>query len=71
VHDFVVRAISGHATVDMQAQYGTVSGDEVRRGLAKVISLAGIRGGQAPSSGLAGGHADGDPGVDVDAEALG
>jgi hypothetical protein len=43
VPDFVVRAISGHATVDMQAQYSTVSGDEVRPGLAnKVISWRGF-----------------------------
>jgi integrase len=43
VHDFVVRAISGHATVEMQSHYSTVAGDEVRAGLAKVIGLAGFR----------------------------
>ena len=42
VHDFVVRAISGHATVAMQDRYSSVGGEEVREGLAKVISLAGI-----------------------------
>ena len=42
VHDFVVRAISGHATTTMQEHYSSVSGDEVRRGLAKVIALAGM-----------------------------
>jgi integrase len=42
VHDFVVRAISGHATVAMQERYSSVAGDEVRAGLAKVISLAGF-----------------------------
>jgi hypothetical protein len=42
VHDFVVRAISGHATTSMQEHYSSVSGDEVRNGLAKVIALAGI-----------------------------
>lgn len=42
VHDFVVRAISGHATTDMQERYSSVGGDEVRTGLAKVIALAGI-----------------------------
>ena len=42
VHDFVVRAISGHATTSMQEHYSSVSGDEVRSGLAKVIALAGI-----------------------------
>ena len=41
VHDFVVRVISGHATVAMQERYRSVAGDEVRAGLAKVISLAG------------------------------
>ena len=47
VHDFVVRAISGHATTSMQEHYSSVSGDEVRTGLAKVIALAGIT--RAPS----------------------
>jgi integrase len=42
VHDFVVRAISGHATTSMQEHYSSVSGDEVRSGLGKVIALAGI-----------------------------
>ena len=42
VHDFVVRAISGHATTSMQEHYSSVSGDEVRTGLAKVIALAGL-----------------------------
>jgi integrase len=43
VHDFVVKAISGHATTTMQEHYSSVSGDEVRTGLAKVIALAGLR----------------------------
>jgi site-specific recombinase XerC len=43
VHDFVARAISGHATVEMQQLYSSVDGSEVRSGLAKVISLAGFR----------------------------
>ena len=43
VHDFVARAISGHATVEMQQLYSSVDGSEVRNGLAKVISLAGFR----------------------------
>lgn len=42
MHDFVVRSISGHATAAMQQHYSTVGGEEVRRGLAKVISLAGF-----------------------------
>jgi integrase len=42
VHDFVVKAISGHATTTMQEHYSSVSGDEVRTGLAKVIALAGL-----------------------------
>lgn len=43
VHDFVARAISGHATIEMQHHYSSVDGSEVRNGLAKVISLAGFR----------------------------
>lgn len=43
VHDFVARAISGHATVEMQAHYSSVAGSEVRANLAKVIDLAGFR----------------------------
>lgn len=43
VHDFVVRAISGHATTAMQERYSSVAGEEVRSGLAKVIELAGLR----------------------------
>ena len=42
VHDSVARAISGHATVEMQQLYSSVDGAEVRSGLAKVISLAGV-----------------------------
>lgn len=34
VHEFVVRAISGHATTTMQERYSSVSGDEVRTGSA-------------------------------------
>jgi hypothetical protein len=41
VHDFVAKAISGHATTSMQERY-SVSGEEVRTGLAKVIALAGL-----------------------------
>jgi integrase len=43
VHDFVARAISGHATMEMHQLYSSVDGAEVRSGLAKVISLAGFR----------------------------
>ncbi len=61
VHDFVVNAISGHATVQMHRHYSTVDGAEVRAGLAKVISLAGFvrahRGAATASSGDAGGDA--------------
>lgn len=42
VHDFVARAISGHATVEMQQLYSSVDGAEVRSGLAKVMSIAGL-----------------------------
>jgi integrase len=50
VHDFVVRAISGHATSSMQQHYSSVSGDEVRKGLAKVLVLAGLAGAVDESS---------------------
>lgn len=43
VNDLVTRAVSGHATETMQHHYSTVSQNEVREGLAKVISLAGFR----------------------------
>ncbi len=64
VHDFVVRAISGHATSAMQERYSSVAGEEVRAGLAKVISLAGFSrasGERNPESGYAGGYASADP----------
>jgi len=55
VHDFVVRAISGHATVAMQERYSSVAGEEVRAGLAKVISLAGFTRAREGESGDRGG----------------
>lgn len=39
LHDFVTRAVSGHATEAMQKRYSTVSSLEVQQGLAKVIEL--------------------------------
>lgn len=36
----VTRAVSGHATEVMQHHYSTVNGQEIREGIAKVISLA-------------------------------
>lgn len=66
VHDLVVRAISGHASAEMQQHYSTVAGEEVRAGLAKVISLAGFtqarkaEGGD-PKSGDQGGDGGGSP----------
>ncbi len=45
----VTRSISGHLTEGMQRHYSTVSGDEQRQALAKVIDLtrfqAGLDGG--------------------------
>ena len=38
--DIVTRSISGHSTPEMQRHYSTVSGDEMRAGLAKVIDIA-------------------------------
>jgi site-specific recombinase XerD len=49
LHDFVTRAISGHATVEMQQLYSSVAGSEVRSGLAKVIALVGLRTPEVPS----------------------
>lgn len=43
VNDLVTRSISGHATEAMQQHYSTVQQDEMRAGLAKVVSLAGVR----------------------------
>jgi len=39
----VTRAISGHATEQMQQNYSTVAQTEMREGIAKIISLAGVR----------------------------
>jgi integrase len=39
VQDVVTRSISGHLTEGMQRHYSTVSGEEQRRALAKVIDL--------------------------------
>ena len=43
VTDVVTRAISGHATESMQLHYSSVSGAEMKAGLARVVSLAGYR----------------------------
>ena len=57
VKDVVTRAISGHATESMQRHYSTVRQEEIRSGLARVVSLAGFRQalGQAGSGGVQGG----------------
>ncbi len=39
----MTRAISGHATEQMQQHYSTVAQTEMRQGIAKIISLAGVR----------------------------
>ena len=43
MRDLVTRAISGHATEQMQQHYSTVAQTEMREGIAKIISLAGVR----------------------------
>lgn len=43
VRDIVTRSVSGHSTEAMQHHYSTVSGQEQRDGLAKVIVLAKFR----------------------------
>lgn len=40
IHDVVTRAISGHATPEMQQRYSTARADEVKRALSKVASVA-------------------------------
>jgi integrase len=47
VEDIVTRSISGHLTEDMQRHYSTVSGDEQRVALAKVIDLTKAKGARA------------------------
>jgi hypothetical protein len=42
VADAVTRAVSGHSMEAMQRQYSTVNGEQMRRGLARVVSLAGF-----------------------------
>jgi hypothetical protein len=65
VHDFVTRATSGHATAAMQEHYSSVDGDEVRAGLAKLISLAGFAQSRAGESGARTGDKSGDQNVDT------
>jgi len=43
VRDIVTRAISGHATEQMQRHYSTVNNSEVEEAICKVISLARFR----------------------------
>ena len=50
VLDLVTRSISGHATEAMQHHYSTVSADEQRASIGKVIQLFG-NGGVNPSAG--------------------
>ena len=42
VTDVVTRAISGHATESMQRHYSSVSGEEMRSSLARVLQLVGV-----------------------------
>jgi hypothetical protein len=46
VQDVVTRSISGHLTEGMQRHHSTVSGDEQRRALAKVIDLTRVQAGR-------------------------
>ncbi len=58
VQDVVTRSISGHLTEGMQRHYSTVSGDEQRQALAKVIDLtrARVDGGAHLAGGQQGGQ---------------
>jgi integrase len=58
VQDVVTRSISGHLTEGMQRHYSTVSGDEQRQALAKVIDLTRVAAGRGPRPG-GGQHAEG------------
>jgi hypothetical protein len=57
VRDVVTRAVSGHVTEAMQRHYSTVAPDEMRQGLAKVVSLAGFK--EAMESARSGGAKSG------------
>jgi hypothetical protein len=61
VPDVVTRAVSGHVTEAMQRHYSTVSGEEMRENLAKVISLARVREAMAAEQEPQG-HAEGEVG---------
>jgi integrase len=43
VKDIVTSSVSGHSTEKMQQRYSTVAQAEMRSGIAKIISLAGVR----------------------------
>lgn len=43
VKDIVQRAICGHSTAKMTARYSTVAVEETRAGMAKVISMVGVK----------------------------
>jgi integrase len=59
VRDIVTRSVSGHSTEAMQRHYSTVSSQEQRDGLAKVIVLAKFR--EVAGLGGSGSGADGQP----------
>jgi hypothetical protein len=71
VHDLVVRAISGHATFEMQQHHSTVAGEEVRADLAKVISLAGFAKARQTEGGDTGGDVVREGGGDTAGDARG
>ena len=43
VRDIVTRAVSGHATEEMQRHYSTVHQHEIRDGIARIVSLGEFR----------------------------
>jgi len=59
VKDIVTRAISGHATEEMQRLYSTVNFREQEESIAKVISLAQAREVLERAKGLCSGGAPG------------
>lgn len=43
VRDIVTRAVSGHATEEMQRHYSTVHQNEIREGIARIVNLGEFR----------------------------
>lgn len=51
VRDIVTRAVSGHATEEMQRHYSTVHQNEIRDGIARIVNLGEFRKAMASDAG--------------------